>query len=580
MAIESTGSQAIVNADGTTNRIWQSSYTEGVPGDIDLNTYDSLNHYFDIWVDKYRERPGFVSIGTEMSYDRLDKLVRRTAGWMRQQGIKKGDRVAIMLPNSLQYPICLFATLRVGAIVVNVNPLYTAHELHHQLVDSGAETLFVMENFGSTAEQALPGTAVKRVVLTQIGDLLSDGWINAKGRALNFVMRNVQKMVPKYKLPDAVWMRDVIIAGATNPVDEAVCVDRNDTAFLQYTGGTTGVAKGAVLSHGNILANCQQCMAFIEPQMSDEIETIVTPLPLYHIYSLTVNCLIFMAIGGRNILIANPRDTKRVSMILKNEKFTAISSVNTLFASLLEDPDFVKRDFSKLKISLAGGMALQRNVAETWKEVTGDSIAEGYGLTECSPVVCVQPIDISQPRSAFTGTIGVPVPSTDVGIRREDGSWGCVGERGELCVRGPQVMQGYWMRPEETALVLDSDGWLSTGDVAVMDELGFLKIVDRIKDLIIVSGFNVYPNEIEDAVAMHPDVLEVCAIGVPDNTTGEAVKIVVVPRSSQLTKEELKTHCRQYLTGYKMPKLIEFRDEELPKTPVGKILRREVRECC
>ena len=568
--------QSIVNADGSTNRIWLSSYVAGVAHDIDVNKYRSLGQYFDECIAKYRERPGFVSIGTEMSYDRLDRLVNAFAGWLQGQGIKKGDRVAIMLPNTFQYPVCLFAILRIGAVVVNVNPLYTARELNHQLKDSGAETIIVMENFACTLQEAMAGTQLKRIVLTQIGDLLSDGLLNLKGRALNFAIRKVQKMVPPYKLPGAIWIRDALKSGARFQVRRPD-VQPEDLAFLQYTGGTTGVAKGAMLTHRNVLANCQQALAFAEGQLTGDTETVVTPLPLYHIFSLTVNCLIFMALGGRNILIANPRDTKRVMMILKNENFSGITCVNTLYASFLDDPDFRKRDFSNLKLAVAGGMALQRNIAERWKEVTGNSIVEGYGLTECSPIVTQAPVDIHNPGPAFTGSIGVPVPSTEVRCRRDDGSWADIGEPGELCVRGPQVMKGYWKRPEETAKVIDAEGWLATGDIAVMDEKGFLKIVDRKKDMILVSGFNVYPNEIEDVIAMHPDVKEVAAVGVPDQVAGERVKVIIVPRNPGLTKEAVLEHCRKGLTGYKIPRIVEFRNEELPKTPVGKILRRELR---
>ncbi len=568
--------QSIVNPDGSTHRIWLSSYVKGVAHDIDVNKYQSLTQYFDECVAKFRDRPGFVSIGTEMSFDRLDRLVKSFAAYLQSQGVKKGDRVAIMLPNTFQYPVCLFAVLRIGAIVVNVNPLYTARELNHQLKDSGAETIIVMETFAKTLQDAMAGTQVKRVVLTQIGDLLSDGFVNLKGRLLNFVLRKVQKMVPAYSLPGAVWMRDALKAGAAHKL-QPVKVQPDELAFLQYTGGTTGVAKGAMLTHRNVLANCQQALAFAEGQLTGETETVVTLIPMYHIFSLTVNGLIFMGLGGRNILIANPRDTKRVMMMLKNEKFSGISGVNTLFASFLDDPAFRQLDFSKLKLPIAGGMALQRSVAERWKEVTGQAIVEGYGLTECSPIVSQAPVDISKPRPTFTGSIGVPVPSTEVRCRREDGSWADIGEPGELCVRGPQVMKGYWNRPDETAKVIDAEGWLATGDIAVMDELGFLKIVDRKKDMILVSGFNVYPNEIEDVVAMHPDVKEVAAVGVPDEVAGERVKIIVVPRNPGLTKEALLEHCRKNLTGYKMPRIVEFRNEELPKTPVGKILRRELR---
>ncbi|MFN3616760.1 MAG: AMP-binding protein [Aquabacterium sp.] len=567
---------SIVNPDGTTNRIWLSSYVKGVPHDIDANKYRSLGQYFDECINKFRHRPGFVSIGTEMSNDRLDRLVNAFAAWLQSQGVKKGDRVAIMLPNTFQYPVCLFAVLKLGAVVVNINPLYTARELAHALNDSGAETIIVMETFAKTLQEAMAGSKLKRIVLTQIGDLLSDGVINAKGRLLNFVLKNVQKMVPAYSLPGAFWMRSVLKEGARLKF-KAADVTPDDLAFLQYTGGTTGVSKGAMLTHRNVLANCQQALAFAEGQLTDETETVVTLIPMYHIFSLTVNCLIFMALGGRNILVANPRDTKRVMMILKKERFSGITGVNTLFASFLEDPAFAKLDFSKLKLPIAGGMALMRSTAERWNQVTGCPIVEGYGLTECSPIVSQAPVDLSKPRPVFTGSIGVPVPSTEVRIRRDDGSWANIGEPGELCVRGPQVMKGYWNRPEETAKVIDSEGWLATGDIAVMDEKGFLKIVDRKKDMILVSGFNVYPNEIEDVVAMHPDVKEVAAVGVPDEVAGERVKVIVVPRNPGLTKEAIIEHCRKNLTGYKIPRIVEFRTEELPKTPVGKILRRELR---
>jgi long-chain acyl-CoA synthetase len=575
-AASSSPAQSIVNPDGSTNRIWLSSYVKGVAHDIQLDKYQSLSDYFDECINKYRDRPGLVSIGTEMTYDRLDRLVKSFAAWLQSQGIKKGDRVSIMLPNTFQYPICLFAVLRIGAVVVNVNPLYTARELNHQLKDSGAETIIVMETFAKTLQDALPGTKIKRVVLTQIGDLLSDGFLNLKGRALNFALRHVEKMVPAYSLPGAFWMRDVIKAGAKQSLKPAD-VKPGDLAFLQYTGGTTGVAKGAMLTHRNVLSNCQQALAFAEGQLTGETETVVTLIPMYHIFSLTVNGLIFMALGGRNILIANPRDVKRVMMMLKNERFSGISGVNTMFASFLDDPTFRKLDFSNLKLSIAGGMALHRNIAERWHQTTGKNIVEGYGLTECSPIVTQAPVDIKNPGPVFTGSIGVPIPSTEVRMRRDDGSWSDINEPGELCVRGPQVMQGYWQRPDETAKVIDGEGWLATGDIAVMDDKGFVKIVDRKKDMILVSGFNVYPNEIEDVIAMHPDVKEVAAVGVPDEAAGERIKVIIVPRNPGLTKESVIEHCRKSLTGYKIPRIVEFRDTELPKTPVGKILRRELR---
>ncbi|MGC4061034.1 MAG: AMP-binding protein [Aquabacterium sp.] len=575
-AASSSPAQSIVNPDGSTNRIWLSSYVKGVAHDIQMDKYQSLSDYFDECINKYRERPGLVSIGTEMTYDRLERLVKSFAAWLQSQGIKKGDRVSIMLPNTFQYPVCLFAVLRIGAVVVNVNPLYTARELNHQLKDSGAETIIVMETFAKTLQDALPGTNIKRIVLTQIGDLLSDGALNLKGRALNFALRHVEKMVPAYSLPGAVWIRDVLKAGAKLTLKPAD-VKPGDLAFLQYTGGTTGVAKGAMLTHRNVLSNCQQALCFAEGQLTGETETVVTLIPMYHIFSLTVNGLIFMALGGRNILIANPRDVKRVMMMLKNERFSGISGVNTMFASFLDDPTFRKLDFSNLKLSIAGGMALHRNIAERWHQTTGTNIVEGYGLTECSPIVTQAPVDIKNPGPVFTGSIGVPIPSTEVRMRRDDGTWADLNEPGELCVRGPQVMQGYWQRPEETAKVIDSEGWLATGDIAVMDEKGFVKIVDRKKDMILVSGFNVYPNEIEDVIAMHPDVKEVAAVGVPDEAAGERIKVIIVPRNPGLTKESVIEHCRKSLTGYKIPRIVEFRNEELPKTPVGKILRRELR---
>jgi long-chain acyl-CoA synthetase len=568
-------SQSIVNPDGSTRRIWLSSYYQGVPHDIDVNAYASINEYYDECIEKFRPRVAYVSVGAEMTYGQLDGKVKAFAAWLQNQGVKKGDRVAIMSPNLFQYPVALFAVLRIGAIVVNVNPLYTARELAHQLKDSGAETIVVMENFAKTLQDALPGTRIKRIVLTQLGDLLADGF-NLKGRLINFALRRFSGLVPDYSLPGAVWMRDALKAGASMSL-KPVAVGHDDLAFLQYTGGTTGVAKGAMLTHRNIVANCLQAKAWSEGQMQvDEIETILTPLPLYHIYSLTANCLIFMGIGGRNILLANPRDTKRVMKIIKNEHFTSITSVNTLFASFLDNQEFRKRDFSKLKMSMAGGMAMHKSVADRWKQLTGNDIVEGYGLTECSPIVTINPVDLKNPRP-HSGSIGVPVPSTEVRMRREDGSWADIGEPGELCVRGPQVMRGYWNRPEETAKVIDAEGWLGTGDVAVMDEQGFIRIVDRKKDMILVSGFNVYPNEIEDVIAQHPDVLEVAAIGVPDEVSGERVKVIIVPRNPGLTKESVLEHCRKFLTGYKIPRVVEFRSTELPKTPVGKILRRELR---
>ncbi|MBV6749854.1 AMP-binding protein [Pseudomonas chlororaphis] len=558
-------------------RIWLSAYLPGVPADIEaeIDRYPSLREVFLEHMEKYRERVAYVSIGTEMGYVEWERRAFVFAAWLQSRGVGKGDRVALMMPNCLQYPICLFGTLLVGAVVVNVNPLYTAHELRHLLKDSGAETVVIFENFAHTLEQALPGSALKNIVVAAIGDLVG----TFKGAALNFVLRHVQKQVPRFHLPGAIRFPRMMKQAATLRVRKVKLV-HDDIAFLQYTGGTTGDAKGAMLTHRNILANLMQAKAWVGNQLDEnQQETNVTLLPLYHVLSLTVNCLMFMCLGGRNILIANPRDVKRVQMILRKEKFSGIVGVNTLFNGLLENEAFRGRDFSDLKLAIAGGMATHTAVARRWKEVTGVPIIEGYGLTECSPVVSISPIDIARMREGdFSGTIGVPLPSTWVRFIRENGEVAQLGEEGELQVRGPQVMKGYWQRPEETAQVLDRAGWLSTGDIGVMNEQGFIRLVDRKKDMILVSGFNVYPNEIEDVVALHPGVAEVAAIGVADQVTGERVKIFVVRKDPALTEAQLLAHCREYLTGYKVPRIVEFRTEELPKTTVGKVLRRALRD--
>lgn len=559
-----------------TERIWLNAYLPGVPSDIDagIEDYPSLREVFLEHLHKYRDRVAYVSIGTEMTYATWQAQGIAFAAWLQAQGVRKGDRVALMMPNCLQYPICLLGTILAGAVVVNVNPLYTSHELKHLLKDSGAETVVIFENFAHTLEKVVAGSTVKRVVIAAIGDLLG----TFKGAAMNFILRRVQKQVPAYNLPGALRFNQTLKQGRglTHMPVPLAC---EELAFLQYTGGTTGDAKGVMLSHRNIIANLLQAKAWVGDQLDqNQQETNVTLLPLYHIFSLTVNCLMFMCLGGRNILIANPRDVKRVQMILRKERFNGIAGVNTLFNGLLENAEFRARDFSDLRLVIAGGMATHTAVAKRWKEVTGLPIIEGYGLTECSPVVSISPIDISRMREMeFTGSIGVPLPSTWVRFIREDGELADIGEPGELQVRGPQVMQGYWQRPKETAEVLDAEGWLSTGDIGVMNEQGFIRLVDRKKDMILVSGFNVYPNEIEDVVALHPGVAEVAAIGVEDGVTGEKVKIVVVRRGPSLTQEQLLAHCREYLTGYKVPKFVEFRVEELPKTTVGKVLRRALR---
>jgi long-chain acyl-CoA synthetase len=479
-----------------------------------------------------------------------------------------GDRVAIMLPNVLQYPIAIFGVLRAGLTVVNTNPMYTARELRHQLHDAGASAIVVLDNFASTLAEVLHDTPVAHVITTGLGDLLGF----PKSAVVNLMLRHVKKMVPPYSIANAVRFNKALAAGARKPPAK-VEIGHGDIAFLQYTGGTTGVAKGAMLTHGNMVANMQQSSAWLGASAREGEEVIITAIPLYHIFALTANCLVFMKFGGLNHLVTNPRDMPGFVKTLAGIRFTAITGVNTLFNGLLNTPGFEKVDFSKLHLTLGGGMAVQRAVAERWKKVTGVTLVEAYGLTETSPAACMNPLDLGE----YNGAIGLPISSTDASIQDDNGAQLGVGETGELCIRGPQVMKGYWQRPEETAKVLGADGWLHTGDIAKMDDKGYFTIVDRKKDMILVSGFNVYPNEIEDVVAQCPGVLEVAAVGVPDEKSGEAVKIVVVRKDPALTAEMLKEHCRANLTGYKLPKYIEFRDS-LPKTNVGKILRRELRD--
>lgn len=557
-------------------RFWTKSYRPGVPTRIEdeVEKWSSLAELFEHDATNYADREGFVSIGTGMTYRATLDAAHAFAAWLQSRGIKPGERVAIMMPNCLQYPVALFGTLFAGAVVVNVNPLYTARELHHQLKDSGAVAIVAMDMFARTLEEARPGTDVQHVVVTAMGDMLG----GIKGLAISAAMKYVQKMVPRYRIPDALPWKRMMRTARTLPFSR-VKRTLDDIAFLQYTGGTSGVAKGAMLTNRNIVANVIQGRSWAADQLAEgERVTSVTMLPLYHIYSLTANLLMFVGIGGRNVLIANPRDTKRVQMILRKENFDGFCGLNTLFASFLENEEFCRRDFSKLRMTVAGGMATQREIAERWQKVTGRPLVEGYGLTECSPVVCIGYVDLDHPeKMGFTGKVGYPVPSTEVRMRRADGNWAGIGEPGELCVRGPQVMLGYWNQPAETAKVMLDDGWLATGDVGIMEEDGQVRLIDRLKDMILVSGFNVYPNEIEDVLALHPDIREAAAIGVPDPIQGERVKVVVVPRSPTLTEEAVIAHCRKHLTGYKVPRIVEFRSEELPKTNVGKILRRELR---
>ena len=550
-------------------RPWLQSYPKGVPAEIDVNEFHSVSAVFDTSVAKFRDRPAYSSFGKVLTYGETDALVEQFAAYLLGElQLKKGDRVALMMPNCLQYPIATFGVLRAGLTVVNVNPLYTARELKHQLVDSGAAVLVVVDNFCDTVQQVIADTPIKQVVTTGLGDMLG-----AKGIVVNFVLKYIKKMVPNYSLRGAIRFNKALKLGSRHTLPK-VEIDHDDVAFLQYTGGTTGVAKGAMLTNRNLVANMQQASAWISAsgiEMGKEV--IITALPLYHIFALTANGLVFMKFGGCNYLITNPRDMKGFVKELKATRFTAITGVNTLFTGLLNTPGFDEIDFSSLKVTLGGGMAVQRAVAERWKKVTGVTLVEAYGLTETSPAACINPLSLAE----YNGAIGLPIPSTDACVKDDAGKTLAAGEVGELCIKGPQVMKGYWQRPEDTAQAVDAEGWLHTGDMARMDEQGFFYIVDRKKDMILVSGFNVYPNEVEDVIAMMPGVLEVAAVGVPDEKSGEVVKVVIVKKDPNLTAEMVKEHARANLTGYKHPRIVEFR-KELPKTNVGKILRRELRD--
>ena len=554
----------------TQERPWLQSYPAGVPAEIDVNEFHSVADVFNASVAKFRDRPAYSNFGKVLTYGEADVLVTQFAAYLLGElQLKKGDRVAIMMPNCLQYPIAIFGILRAGLTVVNVNPLYTARELKHQLVDAGVAVLLVVDNFGDTVQQVIADTPVKQVITTGLGDMLGF----PKGAIVNFVLKYVKKMVPDYDLPNAIRFKDALNLGKRHSMP-VVEVDHEDIAFLQYTGGTTGVAKGAMLTHRNLIANMQQASAWISASgVKPGEEVIITALPLYHIFALTANGLVFMKLGGMNYLITNPRDMKGFVKELKNNRFTAITGVNTLFNGLLNTEGFDEVDFSNLKVALGGGMAVQRAVADKWKKVTGVTLVEAYGLTETSPAACINPLDLKE----YNGAIGLPIPSTDACVKNDDGQMVAMGEVGELCIRGPQVMKGYWHRQDETDKVMDAEGWLHTGDMARMDENGFFYIVDRKKDMILVSGFNVYPNEVEDVIAMMPGVLEVAAVGVPDEKSGEVVKVVIVKKDPNLTAEMVKEHARANLTGYKHPRIVEFR-KELPKTNVGKILRRELRD--
>jgi long-chain acyl-CoA synthetase len=548
-------------------RIWLKSYPPGVPADINPAEYKSLVELFETSVKKYADRSAYHSMGKKLSFGELDRLSRDFAAWLQAKGLAKGARVAIMMPNCLQYPVAMFGTLRAGCTVVNVNPLYTPRELEHQLKDSGAEVIVVLENYGSVLQEVRAKTPVKHVIVTPLGEMLG-----LKGLIVNFVVRKVKKMVPPFDLPGAISFKDALAEGSGKPLNTPT-LTHDDIAYLQYTGGTTGVSKGAMLLHRNVIAALLQYKAWLSPAIDDKPPVIVTALPLYHIFSLTVNCLNMMVVGGENILITNPRDIPGFVKELGQHKYTIITGVNTLFNALLNHPDFGKLDFSHLKLAVGGGMAVQKSVADRWKQVTGATLIEGYGLTETAPSATANPLDLKE----YSGAIGVPMPSTEIVLRDDGDKDVALGQPGEICIRGPQVMAGYWQRPDETAQVIGKDGFLHTGDVGIMDERGFIRIVDRKKDMILVSGFNVYPNEIEQVVAMHPGVLECAAIGVPDQHSGEVPKVFVVKKDPNLTEQDVLEHCKKDLTGYKRPKYVEFR-ADLPKTNVGKILRRALRD--
>lgn len=549
-------------------KVWLKNYPEKVQETINIDQYANLNDILADTVQKHGDKPAVTNLGLTLTYKELSQKVEDFAAYLQHDlGLQKGDKLALMMPNLLQYPIALFGALKAGLAVVNVNPLYTPRELAHQLNDSGAKSIVILANFSDTLEEALDKVELDNIIVTQVGDVCPQ----PKRFIVNFVVKYIKKMVPKANLSNTVSFVDALNKGSSQSF-KPVEVGHDDVAFLQYTGGTTGVAKGAVLSHKNMVANVQQTFAWMGPFLDEGNETIITALPLYHIFSLCVNCLLFTKAAGHNIYITNPRDMKDFCKHLREYPFTTITGVNTLFNGLLNQESFRQLDFSKLKLAVGGGMAVQKSVAEEWQKLTKTPLLEGYGLTETSPVVSMNPLDLE----SYNGTIGLPLPSTDIQIRDEEGNELGFNEPGELWVKGPQVMVQYLGRPKETDEVLQ-DGWLATGDMATVDEDGFLRIVDRKKDMILVSGFNVYPNEIEDIVALHPGVLEVAAIGEPDDVKGEVVKIVVVKKDASLDEEALIAHCREHLTGYKIPKAVEFR-EELPKSNVGKILRKELRK--
>ena len=558
--------------DSAATKPWLKEYPSSIPAEIDISAYANLAEMIEKALTQYADRVAFHCSGTDITYRELDKLSTAFAVHLAQHGFKKGDRFALMMPNILQYPIALMGCLRLGLTVVNCNPLYTPRELEHQLKDSGAKGILVIENFANVLVEVIDKTEIKHVVVTGLGDRLS-WW---KGPGLNFLVRHVAKLVPEFKFASAIRFNAALSEGASGALKREV-ISLDDVAFLQYTGGTTGVSKGAVLTHRNIVANVLQSRAWLFGfQQDDRAECIVAALPLYHIFALTACTFVYVTTGAKVVLITNPRDVPAFVRTLAEHKFTVLPGVNTLFTALMNHEDFGKLDFSTLRYGLGGGMAVQRATAEEWRRVTGTPLIEAYGLTETSPGATINPIG----DGGYSASIGLPISSTEVRLRLDDGAWVALNDHempGEICVRGPQVMQGYYNRPDETAKVLDAEGWLSTGDIGKMDARGFFYIVDRKKDMILVSGFNVYPNEVEGVVAMHPGVLEVAAVGVPDGKSGEVVKIFIVRKDASLTSPQVMAHCRENLTAYKLPKYIEFRNE-LPKTNVGKILRRELRD--
>lgn len=547
---------------------WFKFYPESVDSEINVTAYSSVVNLFEESVSKYGDAIAYECMGKTMTFNEVDQYSKKFASYLQNDlNMKKGDRVAIQMPNCLQYPVALFGTLRAGMVVVNANPLYTSKEMKHQFEDAGVDAIVILANFANNLEKIRQEIKAKHIIITELGDMLG----GLKGTIVNLVVKHVKKMVPAYNLPRAIkWKTMMAKANASKFRIEKMTLA--DTAFLQYTGGTTGVSKGAELTHGNIVANMQQISAWMKPKLKEKEEVVITALPLYHIFALTVNCLAMMKIGAHNVLITNPRDMPGFIKELAKHKFTVITGVNTLFNGLMNNEAFAKLDFSPLKVAVGGGMAVQKATAEKWEKITGVPLAEGYGLTETSPVATCNPIDGTE----RIGTIGIPLPNTDVKIIDDNGNDLPIGERGELCIKGPQVMKGYWEKPDETEKVMEGD-WFKTGDIAIMDEDGFIKIVDRKKEMILVSGFNVYPNEVESAIALHPKVLETGVIGMPDDKSTEKVVAYVVPKDKSVTAEEIIAHCREELTNYKVPREVYFADE-LPKTNVGKILRRKIKE--